>query len=375
MLHTPKYKFIYKNKLNKLLGSYPNYKGLILFFIVINLTSKLLFFFIVIIGSLITISSSSWIGIWLGLEINLLSFIPLIIDNKNIFSSESAIKYFITQVFASIIFLFTRIFYIIKFNTFFYYYNNNYENLILNSSILLKLGAAPFHFWFPNVIEGLNWINSFIILTWQKIAPLSIISYLNNFYLLNFFIIISALIGSIGGLNQTSLRKIIAFSSINHIRWILLRLFLNNILWNFYFFIYIIINFSIINFFKMINFFNLNQLFLSINNNNLIKYCFLINFISLGGLPPFIGFLPKWLVIENLINKNLFILFFIIIISLITLFFYTRISFSAILINYPSNNWNNFIKNNNKILKINLRINFFIISSIFLIIINIYFIY
>lgn len=101
----------------------------------INLISKLIFITTLIVGSLITISSSSWLGIWIGLEINLLSFIPLIIDKKNLFTNESTIKYFLVQVFGSLIFLFTRIIYITKI-----YYLNLFlpyliENIIINSAI------------------------------------------------------------------------------------------------------------------------------------------------------------------------------------------------------------------------------------------------
>lgn len=326
-----------------------------------NTTSKIIFYLIIVLGTFISISSTSWIGIWIGLEINLLSFIPLIIDNKNIFSNESSIKYFLVQVFASIIFLFRRIFYIIKITSLFNL-KENYENYIINATLLLKLGAAPFHFWFPNVIEGLSWNNSLLILTWQKLTPLIILSYSKINYFILIFIIISSIIGAIGGLNQTSIRKLIAFSSINHIRWMLLRLIINNILWIIYFILYIILNIRIIIFLKITNLFNLNQFFLFNNNFSLIKFCFIINLMSLGGLPPFIGFFPKWIIIENLIlNKNIFITFLTIIITLITLFFYVRLSFSAFLFTYPSLSWNIFIYIKNSIIKINLIINFLII--------------
>lgn len=337
----------------------------------INLTSKLIFISTILIGSLITISSSSWLGIWIGLEINLLSFIPLIIDKKNLFTNESAIKYFLIQVFGSIIFLFSRIIYLTKI----YYFNlfiNQYENLIINSTIILKLGAAPFHFWFPNIIEGLSWNNSLLLLTWQKLAPLIIISYSNPLNLF-FFILISSLIGALGGLNHTSLRKILAFSSINHISWILIALSLNNLFWIFYFLIYFIINISIVIIFKIINIFNINQIFLFNNNFPLIKFCLFINFLSLGGLPPFIGFFPKWIIIENFIlNKSILIIFFAIIIRLITLYFYLRLTFSAFLMLYPNYSWNKIFLNNSYSYSKNLILNF-LINTFFFICINYYY--
>lgn len=338
----------------------------------INLISKIIFLFTIITGSLITISSSSWLGIWIGLEINLLSFIPLIIDKKNLFTNESAIKYFLIQVFGSLIFLFTRIIYITKIYYFNLFYEKLIENLIINSSIILKIGAAPFHFWLPNIIEGLSWNNSLLILTWQKLAPLIIISYSNSNNTI-LFIILSSFIGAIGGLNHTSLRKILTFRSINHIRWILIALIINNLFWVFYFLIYFIINFSIIFLFNIINIFNINQIFLFNNKSSLIKACLFINFFSLGGLPPFIGFFPKWVIIENLIiNKNIFLIFFTIIITLITLYFYLRLTFTAFLSLYPNYSWNIFIINKNNIFKKNLICNFFL-RIFFFIIINYYY--
>lgn len=325
-----------------------------------------------IAGSLISISSSSWLGIWIGLEINLLSFIPLIIDNKNILSRESAIKYFLTQTFASLIFLFVSIIYIIKFNTLFNINTLLYQNLIINSAMLLKLGAAPFHFWFPNIIEGLSWINSLILLTWQKLAPLIIISYSIYHEIIYLFIIFSTLIGSIGGLNQTSLRKILAYSSINHLGWLLTALLFNNILWIFYFLLYAIINFSIILIFNIFNLFNINQIFIFNNKFPLLKFCLLINFLSLGGLPPFLGFLPKWIVIENLISiKNIFILFFIVIIALITLFFYIRLSFAAFTLSYPTIKWISYnLIFSNKLINFNVFFNVIIILTLLIFIVS-----
>jgi len=340
-----------------------------------NFIYKLIFIMTLITGTIISISSSSWLGMWIGLEINLLSFIPLIIDNKSILSRESAIKYFLTQTFASLIFLFISILYIIKFNILFNIENNSFQNLIINSTIILKLGAAPFHLWFPNVIEGLTWLNAFILLTWQKLAPLIIISYSIFSNIIILFIFISTLIGSIGGFNQTALRKILAYSSINHIGWLLTALSFNNILWIFYFILYFTVNLSIIIVFKSFNLFNINQIFIFNNTTPILKFCLFINFLSLGGLPPFLGFLPKWIVIETLISsQNLFILFFIVIIALVTLFFYIRLTFSAFTFSYPSFNWNLLSLSNIKFININLIFNFSIILFLILIIINSYYI-
>ncbi|CAH1384876.1 unnamed protein product [Tenebrio molitor] len=91
----------------------------------------------------------------MGLEINLLSVIPIFSEKKNVFSTEASIKYFITQAIASLILLISVIILLLT-NEFINPLINSTLILILNSALIIKLGAAPFHFWFPEVIEGLN---------------------------------------------------------------------------------------------------------------------------------------------------------------------------------------------------------------------------
>lgn len=315
------------------------------------------------IGTLISISSYSWIGIWIGLEINLLSIIPLIVK-INSYSAESSIKYFITQALASTFILIAII--LLSLNESILFSNKTYF-LIINSALLTKIGAAPFHFWFPEVIEGLRWINRFIILTWQKIAPIILLIY--NFtinYFIIFIIIIRILIRGIIGLNHISLRKIITYSSINHIGWIIPSIFLSFFIWIIYFSIYTLISLNLILLFYYLNSFYLSQISINLNSNNLLKLFFIINIFSLGGLPPFLGFYPKWLVINILINENFYFLrFIIILLTLITLYYYIRLTYHSLTLRISSNLNTNLFNNNNLIL-----INFFslIILPIFIII-------
>nr|AWB98563.1 NADH dehydrogenase subunit 2 [Anopheles costai] len=330
--------------------------------------SNNIFFITLIFGTLVTISSNSWLGAWMGLEINLLSFIPLMNDNKkNLLTSESSLKYFLTQAFASSILLFAIITLMFIYNNNFLLLNNYNEILIL-STLLLKSGAAPFHFWFPEVMEGLSWINGLILMTWQKIAPLMLISYnfIYNFFMIS--IILSMLIGSLGGLNQTSIRKLMAFSSINHLGWMLLAMMNNEMLWMTYFLMYSFLSFSIVLMFNNFKLFYFNQIFNITLMNPIMKLLIFLNLLSLGGLPPFLGFLPKWLVIQNLTNMNqFFILIISVCLTLITLFFYLRLSYSIFMLNYQKNSW--LLKNNytNKLSSISIIFNFISISGLILI--------
>ncbi|YP_010419918.1 NADH dehydrogenase subunit 2 (mitochondrion) [Anopheles marshallii] len=327
--------------------------------------SNNIFLMMLIFGTLLTISSNSWLGAWMGLEINLLSFIPLMNDNKkNLLTSESSLKYFLTQAFASSILLFAIIMLMFFYNNNMILYNSFNETLIL-STLLLKSGAAPFHFWFPEVMEGLSWVNSLILMTWQKIAPLMLISYNFIYKFFMFTIILSMLIGSLGGLNQTSIRKLMAFSSINHLGWMLMAMMNNEMLWMFYFLLYSFLSFSIVFMFNNFKLFYFNQIFNMSLMNPITKLFIFLNLLSLGGLPPFLGFLPKWLVIQNLMTMNqTFILIISVCFSLITLYFYLRLSYSVFMLNYQKNSWllkNNF---NNKMSLISLIFNFISISGL-----------
>nr|WIM00474.1 NADH dehydrogenase subunit 2 [Elymnias malelas] len=315
-------------------------------------SNKMFFLFTIFFSTLISISSNSWLGCWIGLEINLLSFIPLISSPNNLMNSEASLKYFLTQSIASINFLFSIIMNLFLMKNFFM---DNIISILMNSSLLMKMGSTPFHFWFPNIIEGLSWFNCFILMTWQKISPMILLFYYFNVNFIMFIMILNVLIGAIGGFNQTSLRKIMAFSSINNLGWMLSALLISETLWMMYFLLYSFLISIMCFLFYLMNIFYLNQMF-NFNINFSIKISIMINFLSLGGLPPFLGFFPKWLIINFMILNNSFIIsFFFIMMSLITLMFYIRIIYSSFLFFSFKFKWfKMFIKN-----KFLILINFF----------------
>nr|BDE56959.1 NADH dehydrogenase subunit 2 [Luciola parvula] len=299
---------------------------------------KLMFMSILIMSTMVSISAYTWLGMWIGLEMNLLSIIP-IIQNKNILSSESAIKYFITQALASTIIMMSIIIMMWKFNFYSNIHMNSNLMMIMNLSLLLKMGMAPVHFWFPEVLEGLNWNNCLLMLTWQKITPMVLLMYNTEFTLFFSMIIISGvMISSIMSMNQLSIRKIMAFSSINHMSWMLTSMILEKTIWMLYFTIYSIITINIS--LMMKNIFYLNQLFPMLNINPSMKMFFMLNFMSLSGIPPFLGFLPKWMTIQIMIKNNLFTLTIIMIMfTLIMIYIYMRITMTTLIMKTNQMNW------------------------------------
>nr|YP_010326895.1 NADH dehydrogenase subunit 2 [Eligma narcissus]UNP54147.1 NADH dehydrogenase subunit 2 [Eligma narcissus] len=325
-------------------------------------SNKMFFLFILLFSTLISISSNSWLGCWIGLEINLLSFIPLISNSNNMLSTEASLKYFLIQSIASINFLFCIIMKLITMKNF---EMNNFTSIMINSSMLMKMGATPFHFWFPNIVEGLSWFNNFILMTWQKITPIILLSYYMNKNFIMMIIILNIIVGAIGGLNQTSLRKLMAFSSINNLGWMLSSIMISENLWMFYLFLYSFMISIMCFLFYMLNMYFINQLFIS-NMNFFIKINLMINFLSLGGLPPFIGFFPKWIIINFMISNHMYIMTFIfIMMSLIMLFFYIRIIYSAFMFNYLKMKWLKIFIKNKQFLLINFLSFFSLTGMIF----------
>nr|QID48494.1 NADH dehydrogenase subunit 2 [Bolivaritettix lativertex] len=316
---------------------------------------KMLFIMLLIMSTLISTSSNNWLGVWMGLEINLLSYIPLITYNKNKNINFSGIKYFIIQSMASIVLIMSIISITINDSM-----NNNYMISIMSISILTKIGAAPMHFWFPEIMEQLDWNNCMLLMTWQKIAPMIILSYITpNVNLMNLFIMASAIVGAILGLNQISLRLILAYSSINHIAWMISALNYNLMIWWSYFLIYSLMTILIVASFKSHNIFSINEAFLSKNYNKINKINLMMIMLSLGGMPPLLGFLPKWLLIqEMMINFSYLTLFVLIISSSVTLYFYLKLFLSAGMILAQESKWNltNYFLSTTEILSLSINL-------------------
>ena len=144
----------------------------------------------------------------------------------------------------------------------------------------------------------------------------------------------SRVIGSLGGLNQTLLRKILAYSSINHIAWILAAISIRIDTWTLYILIYSIVSLSLI---AILNF---NQTFhfkqMSTIPHPGAKILSFLTLLSLGGLPPLIGFVPKLIITKLLAETQNFIWLSILIGgTLLTLFYYIRLSITAMVMFTP----------------------------------------
>nr|YP_010133433.1 NADH dehydrogenase subunit 2 [Lethocerus indicus]AJG02885.1 NADH dehydrogenase subunit 2 [Lethocerus indicus] len=301
-------------------------------------SSKLMFTAIMILGTLTTINASNWLGIWMGLEINLIAFTPLIFKPKQTTMSEASMIYFLVQSLGSAMMLMI----IVTNNLMMEPVSsiNNSTATALAASLMLKLGMAPMHMWFPEVTSKMSWQSALLLLTWQKIAPLVVLSYVVEKSLVIYILVMtSTFIGAVGGLNQTSLRKIMAYSSISHMGWMVACMKMENNMWIAYLVIYITMVTMAIILFEKTSMYHINQ----VNINTLApmeKFMYMSLFMSLGGLPPFLGFLPKWIVIQSLMGHSLYMVLTVMVLTtLITLLYYLRMMTMMSTINTSMNKW------------------------------------
>nr|URX54019.1 NADH dehydrogenase subunit 2 [Neotermes cubanus] len=303
-----------------------------------NNPTKILLSTVLVGGILISISSNSWLGAWMGLEINLMSFIPLMSSQENIFTTEASLKYFIIQALASSTLLFLVVMKALinqGFST-----GSEVHEYVVMIPLLLKMGAAPLHWWFPSVMEGLGWMNCLLMMTVQKAAPMVLTSYLMKpDFTTTTIIMTSVIIGALGGMNQTSLRKILTYSSINHTGWMLTALLLGLNLWMMYFTVYTLLTLTVTTITKTFNISFVNQT-MAMNSKATIKLLLFTSLLSLGGLPPFIGFLPKWSVIQAMISNDLSpVAAMMVLMSLVVLYYYLRVCYSSFLILQEQMKW------------------------------------
>jgi len=294
----------------------------------------------VVLGTNIVIFSQKWFVIWVGLELRTLALVPILISNFSPRKVEATIKYFLIQALRAALLLKRAL--IQAWLTGSWSVDTplkDFSFILMAIALAFKLGLAPCHFWFPDVLQGLPFLQGLIVASWQKIAPLIIffcISQLSFSYLIITIALISTLIGGWGGLNQTQTRKILAFSSIGKMGWIVLTSVYSLNAAVIMMLVYLTITTSIFMIFNLLNISTLGHLNSATRMSPIRALIIVLSILSLGGLPPLAGFTIKFYSLLSLINRG-FILFSIVLIvsSLLSLFFYLRISFKARLILFP----------------------------------------
>nr|ABR28118.1 NADH dehydrogenase subunit 2 [Lamprotornis purpureus] len=299
-----------------------------------NPQAKLVFILSLILGSTIAISSNHWITAWAGLEINTLAILPLISKSHHPRAIEAATKYFLVQAAASTLILFssmTNAWYIGQWDI--TQLTCPASCAILTSAIAMKLGLAPFHFWFPEVLQGCSLTTGLLLSTAMKFPPITLLymtSQSLNPSLLIAMAILSAALGGWTGLNQTQTRKILAFSSISHLGWMAVIMIYSPKLALINFYLYATLTATVFLILNSIKTLKLATLMTTWTKTPSLSAVLMLALLSLAGLPPLTGFLPKWLIIQELVNQEMAPTATIIaLLSLLSLFFYLRLAYCA----------------------------------------------
>nr|YP_010574447.1 NADH dehydrogenase subunit 2 [Neotoma albigula]UZH94541.1 NADH dehydrogenase subunit 2 [Neotoma albigula] len=308
-----------------------------------NPITLIIIYFTIFLGPMITMSSTNMFLMWIGLEMNLLAIIPLMVNHANPRSTEAATKYFLTQATASMVFLLSIVLNFMQLGTWTLQTQTNMYIITLTFiSLAMKLGLAPFHSWLPEVTQGIPIQTGLILLTWQKIAPLSVLYQIHELADPNILMtsaILSILIGAWNGLNQTQTRKIMAYSSISHMGWMISILPFNPSLTTLNLTIYIMLTIPMFMILHTNSSTTINSMSLMWNKTPMLIPVTALILLSTGGLPPLTGFLPKWTIIHELLkNNNAILATTMAMMALINLFFYTRLIYSTTLTTFPTNN-------------------------------------
>nr|YP_009311893.1 NADH dehydrogenase subunit 2 [Lepidocephalichthys micropogon]BAV71147.1 NADH dehydrogenase subunit 2 [Lepidocephalichthys micropogon] len=293
------------------------------------------------LGTTLTFASSHWLLAWMGLEINTLAIIPLMAQQHHPRAVEATTKYFLTQATAAAMILFastTNAWMTGEWNI------NDLSHPLASTMVItalaLKVGLAPVHFWLPEVLQGLNLPTGLILSTWQKLAPFALIIQVAPTIdpaLLTSLGLMSTLIGGWGGLNQTQLRKILAYSSIAHMGWMIIILQFTPQLTLLALGTYILMTSTAFLAFKLLSTTKITTLSLMWSKTPILASTTALAMLSLGGLPPLTGFMPKWLILQELTTQELPLTATIMALAaLLSLYFYLRLCYAMTLTISPN---------------------------------------
>nr|ADU32696.1 NADH dehydrogenase subunit II [Promerops gurneyi]AWP39872.1 NADH dehydrogenase subunit 2 [Promerops gurneyi]AWP39873.1 NADH dehydrogenase subunit 2 [Promerops gurneyi]AWP39874.1 NADH dehydrogenase subunit 2 [Promerops gurneyi]AWP39875.1 NADH dehydrogenase subunit 2 [Promerops gurneyi] len=299
-----------------------------------NPQAKLIFIISLILGTTIAITSNHWVTAWAGLEINTLAILPLISKSHHPRAVEAATKYFLVQAAASALVLFSSVTNALWTGQWdITQLTQPISCLILTSAIAMKLGLAPFHFWFPEVLQGSPLITGLLLSTIMKLPPIALLymtSFSLNPTLLTIMAILSVALGGWMGLNQTQTRKILAFSSIAHLGWMAIIIIYNPKLTLLNFYLYTLMTAAVFLTMNSTNVLKLSTLMTTWTKSPPLNMMLLLTLLSMAGLPPLTGFLPKWMIVQELTKQSMAPTAAILsILSLLGLFFYLRLAYCA----------------------------------------------
>jgi NADH-quinone oxidoreductase subunit N len=291
--------------------------------------------------------SNDFILLYLSIELFSLTFYLITTIHQNYFTTEAGIKYFIYNFIAGGFYLLgcTLIYMnegtinfiqLIELNPFMG--KEAWPFLFIIISFLFKLSIAPFHFWTPDIYQGVLYPITGFFTIFPKFLIIGLfvklymyVMYVPFFNYLFFILgLLSVFVGTFNAFKQINLKRLLAYSTISNAGYLLILIALGSPLSIEYLYIfiftYILANIGIFTILIHLNVSNLLQFKSLFNNNKLYGFFFTLPILSLAGLPPLLGFIGKYITIYVISASGLeFIAGILLVLSIISLFYYLRI--------------------------------------------------
>lgn len=280
---------------------------------ILIIPSLYLFIFIYLVRFVIVLSGSDWFMVWLGLEVNIMSFLILIYRRYRLSSVETCLKYFFIQSLGSVLLII--VFYLN------YYMIGGVASLVL----AYKVGAGPFFYWFPSVCSGLDWVSCFFLIVFQKLLPLSLIVMFVH-WMLWMVALLRLIVGVFGSFNQRNIKQLMAYSSVHHLGWLLIIGLRSRMDWILYLFIYALVLFRVVILLIRCEVVDLSIIYISER-----KVWFMLRIFRIAGIPPLLGFYLKWMALVNVVEFGILLVIFLVLVSVIILYVYLRIVYDIIM--------------------------------------------
>ena len=257
--------------------------------------------------------------IWLMLELNFICFVRLLRQEFRVANRNGNLYYFLIQRLGRVFILLRILIFLI--------WNIKLFSLIFFSAILLKLGSAPFQFWYLKLIQKISWKNIWLLSVWQKFIPLILLKFSSSVILI-LFGAINVLIRRLSSVKQKKIKKILGLSSLFSLGWVISVIALSEI-WLWFILGYGLVLINLILSLISTQLLSVENLESSLRNPiNLLV--FFLNLLIVRGIPPFIVFYLKILILSLLIEFSFFIVLIYLVISVFIIYIYLIIRFSLL---------------------------------------------
>ncbi len=348
-----------------------------------------------LIGMLLMVSANNLLSLFISIELQSLGLYVLVSFSKeDLNSSEAGVKYFVIGSLSTCIFLFgASLIYGLVGSTDFSIISNYMSDqpsipmvlivglIFILVSISLKISAAPFHMWTPDVYQGAPTIVTAFLSTAPKVAVFGVLIRLLVFPFGEIIVdwgkiviilsITSMIIGSLGAIMQNDIKRLMAYSTINHIGFMLMGLVPGSedgiTAISIYLILYLTMNLGVFLFIlnmqrDQINVTSIKDLSGLYKTEPVMAGSLAIILFSMAGIPPLAGFVGKLLILNVVVDSNLIFLATIAVLtSVIAAFYYLRL-IKSIFFDSPSDGLDVLTNSQSKILM--LALSFFNLTVI-----------